>query len=169
MATTSYKIGSSYVPTQITDVLLGGLLFIEFIDVGDLATTGDPARDATRTLQSYKRKNHAVIRVPFLNTLSSGERESTKPFFGVLISMEVASASIDSNKGYYEHDITKGDLRLKLIRYEGPTFNTMHTFSVNLAANLTVGHLISILQHYRLEKFKFTMIGITFVGCRDFV
>lgn len=162
-----HEINSPYsIPTELLNAILGRRLYIEFLDMGHLSVTGDPARDAARALQPDKRKNHAIIRILFSQEIAI----ESDYYYGICIDMQVdQGGSMESNRAYYEHDITKGKLTLKFIRYDDPPRNSMHTLSVDLTNHVSVADLISIINDYRLDQFNFTQLGATYVGCRDFV
>ncbi|TRX99103.1 hypothetical protein FHL15_000445 [Xylaria flabelliformis] len=141
--------GRGSVPKMFREMRIGSI-YVEFLR---LDSSDTPAR--LRNLL----KNHAIIKVDF--TFPYGNTENDR-YDGARINLQT---KVEISDGPYQ----PGELFVKPARYPAASYSTARTCRIDLQQNITLDHLLWVIESNNLQYFSFVVLNHKYYGCRDFV
>ncbi|KAI1740859.1 hypothetical protein F4680DRAFT_447711 [Xylaria scruposa] len=144
---TNYGRGS--IPQMFRDMKIGRI-YVEFLRMD--------SRDTPAQLRNLF-KNHAIIKVDFTFPYGNTEQDS---YDGARINL---LANVELSDGSYQ----PGELFVKPARYPAASYSTARTFRIDLQEDITLDHLLWVIENNNLQYFSFVVLDHKYYGCRDFV
>ncbi|KAI0549368.1 hypothetical protein F4679DRAFT_584712 [Xylaria curta] len=141
--------GRGSIPKMFRDMKIGSM-YVEFLRMDSVNT---PAQ--LRNLL----KNHAIIKVDFTSPYGSTSQNS---YDGARINLE---AKVQLSDGPYQ----PSELFVKPARYPAESYSTARTFRIDLQEDITLDHLLWVIESNNLQYFSFVVLDHKYYGCRDFV
>jgi hypothetical protein len=159
---TSNEYNITDVPLPLRSKIVRTTISYEFLDSGAVVSTGVAAHDE-------KQKNHLVVKFTF-------EDPGNGPI-GVRIAMDTHHDSVGSNEAVYSRSTgsaedamaeVNGELHVKEFDYREPSIRAIRSFQFSLLKNdLTLGTILNLILKLKMEEFKFGVVGLAWMGCRD--
>ncbi|KAI0866665.1 hypothetical protein F4860DRAFT_509061 [Xylaria cubensis] len=141
--------GRGSVPKLFRDMRIGSI-YVEFLRLD--------SRDTPARLRNLL-KNHAIIKVDFTSPYGNTEHDR---YDGARIHLET---KVEISDGPYQ----PGELFVKPARYPAASYSTARTCRIDLQANITLDHLLWVIESNNLQYFSFVVLNQKYYGCRDFV